>query len=361
MIRQILGALISLLLVSQPSFGQSKTAQLRVGVITPLTGNMATIGTALHNGIQLARKENPEAFKNVEFVVEDDQFDTKKSLSAYQKLRSVDRADLIFGFGDTLGYAIGPKCKQEQVPLINFNFNPGPAKGNDFLVRAMNSTDQYMQSLSEYWSAQHVSRFTIVRAEAHFFNAMWESFRDAAGSSASFVELGNLSPVDLDFKPILLKARSAAPNPVGLFLSPEQLIQLMKQARELRMSGAYFGTDLFETAAGMAQEPALFDGVIYPDNGASDSFRQRYREAFNTEAQLTFAGSGYDMANLVSELSRKPNAMNGVEILNELRNVRDKAGALGKFSFVHEKENGSYFKYPVRVKRIRGRIGVPVD
>jgi ABC-type branched-subunit amino acid transport system substrate-binding protein len=75
---------------------------LRIGVITPLTGQLATIGTAVRNGIELARREQPELVNGVGFAYEDDQADPKQSIDAYLKHLSSRKGEVIFGFGTTL-------------------------------------------------------------------------------------------------------------------------------------------------------------------------------------------------------------------------------------------------------------------
>jgi outer membrane PBP1 activator LpoA protein len=43
--------------------------KMKIGVVAPLTGGLATIGNSLKNGIELSRSKNPEKFKNIEFFL----------------------------------------------------------------------------------------------------------------------------------------------------------------------------------------------------------------------------------------------------------------------------------------------------
>ena len=58
----------------------------RIGVITFLSDPNATIGTAIRNGIELARHQRPELLQMIDFQYEDDQGDPKLDISAYRKL-----------------------------------------------------------------------------------------------------------------------------------------------------------------------------------------------------------------------------------------------------------------------------------
>lgn len=339
----------------------AETPQIRVGVIVPLTGGLATIGNALKNGIELARSEYPDRFQRIAFIYEDDQYDSKKSVAAYQKLKQIDGVNIVFGFGDSLGYSVGAISERDKMPLINFNFDAGPAKGKQFLVRAMNHTEQYVDKLASFLLQSGSPRWSIVRADSSFFDAMTKSLiRRATGK----VEIGEpiiINPEERDFKSTILRLKQSNPGAVGLFIGPDQLLNFVKQAELLKFKATYFGTDLFETAVSISTNTDTFSGCIYADNEVSSLFRKNYLDAYNNEAQQTFAGSGYDMALLVAEAFKaNPNSDN-LSLMNFFRQIENRTGVLGNFSFVSESDRGMYFKYPVRVKKIQGKIGLSIN
>jgi len=51
----------------------AEDSRFRLGVSCPLSGVLAEYGTAVRNGIELARRENPQRFSAVEIVFEDSQ------------------------------------------------------------------------------------------------------------------------------------------------------------------------------------------------------------------------------------------------------------------------------------------------
>lgn len=119
-----------------------------------------------------------------------------------------------------------------------------------------------MTALADYLREEGSSRFEIVHVESPFFNAMVKSFTDAVGPNEAVESIATYNPTDTDFKPAILKLKSGDAKPVGLFLSPNQILDFIKQAKELRLTRKYFGTDLFETAAGIALDPASLQGCL---------------------------------------------------------------------------------------------------
>lgn len=360
--KKFFSLIILLLILLAPIINASaERSQVRIGVIAPLTGGLATIGNALKNGIELARSENPALFKNISFIYEDDQYDSKQSVAAYQKLKQIDGVSLVFGFGDALGYSIGAMTDRDRLPLINFNFDAGPARGKQFLIRAMNHTEQYAGKLASYISKAPNQQWSIVQADASFFGAMVRGVINEAKSKVRVITPLVFTPSESDFRSSILKLKRFNTDRVGLFLTPDQLLNFVRQARLLNFETSYFGTDLFETAASLSTDPSMFSGSIYPDNEVSSSFREKYLSTYGNEAQQTFAGSGYDMALLVAELLQaNPNSA-GEKLMNQFKQVANRPGVLGSFSFISEPEYGMYFSYPIRVKQIQDRVGRSID
>jgi len=100
---------LSLIAIACCAYAEDSTNPIkttRLGVITILTGQYSNVGQASANAARLAvedfQKENPD--QQIKLLLEDDGADQKKGLSAFQKLRSIDKADIIlpistFGIG----------------------------------------------------------------------------------------------------------------------------------------------------------------------------------------------------------------------------------------------------------------------
>ncbi len=109
---------------------------VRVGVIAPLTGIVASYGEQVRKGV-----ESIGTSTNVQFVFEDDQCDSKTAISAFNKLASVDR----------IHYIIGPVCGSPQEAIVSL------LKGtsNTVIVPSAASKDLYQLSGNNLYNIQY--------------------------------------------------------------------------------------------------------------------------------------------------------------------------------------------------------------
>lgn len=326
--------------------------KVSIGVITALSGPLAIIGTAVKNGIELARSDRPELFKNITFEYQDDQYDGKLSISSYRKLKSVSKVNILLGFGSVLANTIGTLSEKDRIPFINFNFEYESAIGKKYLIRSLNPSFQYMKALANYLEKTEESELQVLQTEASFFNSMVKGFKLALLKSSKDLSVSNYNPSDTDFRTIILKLKIKKPKYVGLFLLPNQLVAFMKQAKTLGLKTSYFGTDLFETAASIANDNELFKGCLYPDNQVTNDFHLRYKAKFKNDAQLTIAGNAYEITILLGELLQSFDKYNNNDFLNSLYKVKNRPSVLGSFSYHNQVEFGQYFKFPVFIKSI---------
>ena len=91
---------------------------IKLGIILPLTGPLAEYGVASKNGFELARKEHPDQFIEIDFVYEDSQYDPKLSISAYQKLRRDPDVKIIYSWGSNPSAPLIPIAAKECYPLF---------------------------------------------------------------------------------------------------------------------------------------------------------------------------------------------------------------------------------------------------
>lgn len=97
--KSILAIVVVLIAVFAISHG-SKTkeeAVLKLGLMSPTSGEYAVAGQNYQKGVELAFDEYKKAHpdQKIELTIEDDGFDVKKGISAYKKLTSIDHVEAL--------------------------------------------------------------------------------------------------------------------------------------------------------------------------------------------------------------------------------------------------------------------------
>src|SRR3972149_11200504 len=95
-----IGLIIMLAVVALFYFLQQKNAPevIKIGVIQPLTGELANFGKTVVNGIQLAVDDYKDSVtEKIQLIIEDSKGEPNSSVSAFNKLMSIDKVKFVIG------------------------------------------------------------------------------------------------------------------------------------------------------------------------------------------------------------------------------------------------------------------------
>lgn len=335
----------------------AENRRMRIGIILPLSGALAEYGSAIRNGVEMARREHAELFEGVTFSYEDDQYDGKLALSAYRKLVAAEKIAILFAFGSIAGHALAPLAEQDKIIFLNIGFEPDPAVGKSFVLRSINFSEQYINALLQFLRGRNERSFVVINTELSFLNSMIAAFRKNLLSDEALEIASTVNPSETNFRALISKLKSKGQTSIGLFMLPEQISAFYKQAAQQRFEFTAYGTDFFETAVHLLPRGTM-DRAVYPYNEVQSDFRNRYQKEFGGDAQITFAGNGYDMAMTFARSIREAGTLTAEGIMDKLREVKDAKGTLGTFSFVDSASFGKYYEYSVVVNKIVGERGV---
>lgn len=100
----------------------AKAADLKIGVIAPLSGPIASQGVPTSRGIQAAMKYRSEVGgRKVKLIQLDDASDPSASARAARKLIEEEKVDVVIGTGGVPGsMAIATICRESKTPLVSY-------------------------------------------------------------------------------------------------------------------------------------------------------------------------------------------------------------------------------------------------
>lgn len=319
------------------------SSEIKIGVISPLTGPAASFGVSQKNGSDLGIDEiNSKGGingKKILAIYEDSQLDPNKAITAFKKLTDVDKVSVVVAQGSTSEVlAIAPLAEKAKVILIA----PGASgakitDAGDYTFR-ISPSDAFQGGIaSEYATKKGYKKVAIIYVNNDWGNGLKEGFEKAYKRTGGEVILSeSMDSSAKDFRTPLTKIKSANPDMVYIPIHPDQAGILLRQAKELGVKTQFFGTDSFSEKAILSVAGNAAEGVIFtmPAKTAGPSFEEfakNYKTKYNTDASY-IAAAAYDAIIVISKaLTIGKGDAAGVK--NALYNIKGHSGASGDITF----------------------------
>ena len=336
-------------------------AQFRVVVAVPLTGNAADYGEAIRNSIELAQSDRPERFTRTKFFVEDTPAGTTQTVTSFRAIAERYQPHIVVTWGIASCKMLAPIAESLHLPLIGLCIDPETAKGRKYVMRFMNTTDDYMKLNAEHLARQHKRRIALLVSDFPYLAEMRAAFERTAPQGLTLTLLDNIPNNESDFRSYIMRLKQERYDAVGVFLFMGQVSTFYLQAKQLGLTTPTFGTNIFESTTEVRNAQGAMNGAEFAGARIRPDFIQRYRERFGNENQITFGAPAYEMALAIGKLfndeSTPPSAD---QILERFRPLSDEGGqAAGPYQFVDSPSVGKYVEFPLTMKRIVGEEFVP--
>ncbi len=281
----------------------TKTETIKIGMISILSGDYATVGENIRNGAILAMEQYNAAHPNqkVELVVEDDGFNPKKALSAYQKLTSIDHVDGLFNVSTASIGAIYDLVSKTDIPVIQGGEQTNePSKDNVFQILPGNIEleNQLGAFIKEKGFKNPVVVYTNNDAMSRFKNSMVKGF---GSPMKEFVINGD----EKDFKPHVLKVSAENPDVIIVLMFPESGAQFLKQYVNLKGKLPQIAFDA-NAQSGIKDYQRILNSDTLLNNSiiatvssnTTQEFKDAYKARFGVDAGF-WCDLGYDGFNLL--------------------------------------------------------------
>ncbi|RIL08280.1 MAG: hypothetical protein DCC75_09330 [Proteobacteria bacterium] len=328
--------------------------RFRVGVIAPLSGPLAEYGLAAQNGIELARSQNSNIFSKIDFLYEDSQWDAKQSVSAFNKLRDIEKVQAVFNWGNPTTEAVAPIAEQSKLPLIGMTLDPSVAMGRQYVIRSTNSAGDFAAAIGHYLRSQGYKQMGVVIAANTYVQGLFDGLKHSVGNDISIDIIDRYNLGDQDFRATVSKVRARKYDAIGIFLITGQVSSFYRQLAQQGVALPTFGTDFFESSTEIKMAAGGMNGSVYSHLGITEQFRKDYTARFKNDYQIAYAGNAYDMAVVLGSLFNRSGDLTSEQIMSKLKSVTLHKGIGGEFSFVETPTAGPHYHFPVEIKKIIG-------
>lgn len=351
--------LLALLLILNKDFltGMTIAQQddtIKIGAMLLLSGEGASWGQASQRAIDMAVEQANDNGgvngKNIKVIYEDTHGKSSDAISAYNKLKDIDKVIAIIGPNmETEMSAIAPLAARDNLPVIAPSYAPienRPNPKNPLMIWLDPTIES--QTMAGYVYMQNITSISILGTQDS-----WEKEVSLAFSK-KFIDLGGnvlffeLIQYDDDSVKTAV-AKSIEKNPHAVYLGTYyQFLNYGKALKELGYQGKIYSIEVDEYLADQGKD---FDNdleFISPDLYIED-FRDRYVEKYGEPSNIP-AGQSYDATNILISFLRNDSSREG--ILSQMMDFQGYEGVSGMIRII-----GNTTVMPLSIYRIQdGKI-----
>jgi branched-chain amino acid transport system substrate-binding protein len=305
--------------IASPAIAQS--GPIKIGVLAPLSGGQASLGSNKVNGIKMffAEKENKVEGRRIELSIEDDEFKPQEGLRKARKLVEQDNVDVLLGvLSSAIGYAMKDYVTRSRKVWVTTG-----AAADGIFKRANNTPYAFRSSLSVWQANEPMGTWLADKGFKRVFvtgpdyamgreaiDAFDRSFKvkSAARVGEVFAPLGTT-----DFAPYLADIKRANPDLVYASYAGSDAVRFVQQfaafglKSSIRLSGyGYLAEEDVIEAEGAAAE-GIYSGLNWGyglDTPLNKVFVASFRKQFNSVPTVDSV-AGYVGAQVVWDALKK--------------------------------------------------------
>jgi branched-chain amino acid transport system substrate-binding protein len=321
----------------------------KVGVILPLTGQIASIAESMKNGMELAVEEINAAGgiggRKVELVYADSKLDATEGVKVTRKLIEVDGVPVIIGgVASTITLAAVPVAEQSKVVMLSAaSTNPKLSGKSQYFFRIVASDAKQGAVGAEFAYDRFGARRAAIIYENNDYGiglreVFEQRFKELGGE---VVAVESYESGASDFSTQISKVKAANPDFLYLPGYYKENALIVKTAKQNNLSVNMITSEAFENKDIFELAPDAVEGVYFtkPAPDMSTDNWQRFREAFKAKYNsepTSYSDYAYDAVYIVTEAIDK-GGYSGDAIREYLRTHSFPDRATGNISF---DENG---------------------
>ncbi|MCG2791820.1 MAG: ABC transporter substrate-binding protein [Actinomycetia bacterium] len=339
----VLILILTLLLLSVSQLAILAKEIIKIGVIGPMTGPCAQYGNDMKTAILLAQEEINNAGgingNQVIFIIEDDESNPSKSVSAAEKLCTKDEVLLVIGsYNSSCVLANMEVTKREKTPQID-PIGVATAiteSGNEWICRNCATNPMQVEQLTNYVfnNMKNLKRFAVIHENTDYGVGIMEEFIKNANNypEVKVLTIEAYNPGDTDFYAQLTKLKELNVDGIQIGGNLTEGTQIVRQAKELGLDVQFFGmgglsTYDFEELVGDANDGMITSSYFETDTDNPDAkkFIEAYKNKFSKDPNL-FSAATYEAAYLAQHARKNANYSKDLTIWR--KNVKDKLMAI---------------------------------
>jgi branched-chain amino acid transport system substrate-binding protein len=336
---------------------------VKLGLITPLTGDVKTFGESSKNGFLIAIEEYSKTGKfQITPFIADDRNDATEGTNAALKLITQDKVYGIIGpLTSKVAIPVSELAEKYKVPMVSGSAtNPKVTvydnKRKPYVFRAC-FIDPFQGSVAANFAITELKAKSAAvlydvgndysKGLAEFFKATFEK------SKGQMVGYESYQKDDVDFSALITKIGLKKPDVIYIPDYYNKVALIARQVREKGLKAAMMGGDGWDSpelikVGGAAIVGNYFTNHYSPErkDKVAEAFIERYKQKHGMVPDA-LAALGYDAAMIYLQSLDRAKKASPEEVMKVLTNLKNFKGVTGTISF---DKNGDPIKSAVILK-----------
>lgn len=330
----VIGVIVVIAIVAVGYFASSGSGEvsqktIKIGVIAPMTGNLAFMGEGIRDAILIAKENMGNTKNKYEVIFEDDQLDAKMSASAAYKLLNADNVDAFVTFSSVTGNVVAPIAEQNKVVHFGIASDSNVAKGKYNFIHWTPPSEENKVFIAEL-QRRGIKKLGIFEAQGAA-DGIPDLKQQLKGTGIEIVTDQVFNFGEKDFRTTIAKVKDSGAEIYLLMAFSPELEILAKQMRETGITTPTTSIESFE----LSEQLALFEGEWYINSAdPTADFTSKFNAKTGKSPTLG-AANAYDIFNLVVAANEKVEGTSeptSNQVVNELMKITNFSGALGNLS-----------------------------
>lgn len=295
-----------------PTLAQEKGV-LRVGVIQSLSGIAAEDGKTVMQALELARETLSESGQRVEMLVEDDQSNSIRAVTAFQKLISQAPDAIIAATWDFTTIPLVPLAKRYRTVLFNTSTLPESIaleEGGGFAFANAVTVAAESEPFVKFIRTRAVRSLVIAHASNAWGEVQLKRYSERAIKEGVKI-LDVIKPAGYDeneWRAIASRVKAKQAEAILLLLNKQDLEMFLRRAKEISLPGAIFASINAYDALRLTDAKTIYEGLCftYPLTrlASEGAFVERYKQRFGEEPRI-YADNTYDALLILEQAWRE--------------------------------------------------------
>lgn len=332
--------------------GYAQAQVYKIGAVYPFTGPLAVYAEDAKRGIEIAVDEVNSMGgikgKKLEVIYENDGGTPSGSVTAVQKLITVDKVPAIVGtLFTSFTVAAGPVAERNKTVIMVPMASSSKFSEWEYIFRVTPSTDFQARVIAEY-----AYRVLGLKKIASLFYTMDTGYAWDTNLTERFQQLGGTVVIhetypsgSTDFRTALTKIKAMNPEVISVYGTWKEIATQVKQMKELRIETKVLNCSQVEEPAFIQTLGKDANGVTYaiqapPSTEASkkalQEFLAKYRSKYNRDPGIVVKTS-YDCVKIFAQAAMRVGDTRE-DLQKAIAKTKDYPGVDGELSY-DEKRN----------------------